>query len=237
MTEDVIFSSNIDVKLVRSLAEDHMVVSAARVSTLGEEVLDSDDDSHQGLINFLMKNRHGTPFEHNQLTFFIDAPIFVYREFHRHRIGWSYNEESGRYKELRGKFYIPPRVRNLVQTGKPGHYNFEPGTALQFGVMSTQQMKACRESYMAYQSQLREGVAKEVARMCLPVSTYSTMYATCNARSLMAFLSLRQKNEGATFPSSPMKEINIVADKMADEFARVMPLTYQAFLNNGFVAP
>lgn len=237
---DVEFCSEIDVHLVRAMASDATVSTAARVSTLGVETISDDvTQSKAGLINFLMKNRHGTPFEHNQFTFFIDSPIFVYREFHRHRIGWSYNEESGRYKELRGKFYIPSMSRNLVQTGKPGHYNFEPGSPGQHEIVMLEQQAACRTAYESYQTQLEVGIAKEVARMCLPVSIYSTMYATCNARSLMAFLSLRQRHNEreAKFPSSPMHEINMVADRMENAFKHAMPITHTAFVENGYVAP
>lgn len=239
--EDVIFTHEIDVQLIRAIANDDAVVTAARVSTLGSEVVDSSftSNSTEGLINFLMKNRHGTPFEHNQFTFFIDAPIFAFREFHRHRIGWSYNEESGRYKELRGKFYIPDRSRNLIQIGRPGHYHFEPGGDLQFEVVADSQMNACHVAYDAYRKQLEAGIAKEVARMCLPVSTYSSMYATCNARSLMAFLSLRQTHtaEEAMFPSTPMFEINLIANTMEMIFQQTMPITHAAFVENGYVAP
>ncbi|WP_204268146.1 FAD-dependent thymidylate synthase, partial [Escherichia coli] len=66
----------------------------------------------RGLINYLMRDRHGSPFEHNSMTFYVQAPIFVFREFMRHRIA-SYNEESGRYRELRPVFYVPARERNL----------------------------------------------------------------------------------------------------------------------------
>ena len=90
------FRSDVTVELVRSAAEDSDVVWSARVSTAGEKSLEAqseDPNASKGLINFLMKNRHGTPFEHNSMTFMISAPIFVFREFHRHRVGWSYNEE------------------------------------------------------------------------------------------------------------------------------------------------
>jgi thymidylate synthase (FAD) len=236
---EVEFSSEINVQLVRVLADDATVVSAARVSTQGEEILGyaTAPEANEGLIKFLMRNRHGTPFEHNQFTFFVEAPIFVFREFHRHRIGWSYNEESGRYKELRGKFYVPDEERNLTQSGKPGHYIFEPGTEEQHDVMRAVQKNSCQTAYYAYQMQLNRGVAKEVARMCLPVSTYSTMYATCNSRSLMSFLSLRQRHPMAKFPSSPMHEINVVADVMEESFAAFMPITHAAFVENGYVAP
>ena len=107
---------------------------AARVSTQGEKTLESAQDEEldaprsKGLINFLMRDRHGSPFEHNSMTFYVQAPIFVFREFMRHRIA-SYNEESGRYRELRPVFYVPGPDRNLVQIGKTGAYEFIPGTA------------------------------------------------------------------------------------------------------------
>lgn len=233
-------TNDIDVELISAMtaASDLSVVNAARVSTQGNHVLENKKES-EGLINFLMKNRHGTPFEHNTFTFFIQAPIFVFREFHRHRIGWSYNEESGRYKELEGKFYIPPRFRNLTQTGKPGAYEFLPGSDEQFLMVANTLAGAYLAAYNAYKHMLDNGIAKEVARMCLPVAVYSSMYATCNARSLMAFLSLRQKRTSsqATFPSTPMKEINIVADKMEEFFERAMPITHAAFKKNGYVSP
>ena len=97
-----VFRSEVDVELVKASADDSDVVWAARVSTAGEKSLlarDEDPQKSAGLIRFLMKNRHGSPFEHNSMTFLVSAPIFVFREFHRHRVGWSYNESSGRYRE------------------------------------------------------------------------------------------------------------------------------------------
>ena len=75
-----------------------------------------------------MRDRHGSPFEHNSMTFYVQAPIFVFREFMRHRIA-SYNEESGRYRELRPVFYVPGPERKLTQIGKPGAYEFVDGNA------------------------------------------------------------------------------------------------------------
>ena len=104
---DVIFRSYVTVELVRANASDQDVLFAARVSTQGEQSLEAatankdaeTDKRDRGLINYLMRDRHGSPFEHNSMTFYVQAPIFVFREFMRHRIA-SYNEESGRYKEL-----------------------------------------------------------------------------------------------------------------------------------------
>jgi len=240
VTQEAEFRSEMTVELVRSAAQDTDVVWSARVSTAGEksiEAVDEDPNASKGLINFLMKNRHGTPFEHNSMTFLVSAPIFVFREFHRHRIGWSYNEESGRYRELAPVFYVPSPERKLIQIGKPGHYEFIDGNVEQSEIVRAATISACKSSYAAYQHMLDAGVAREIARAVLPVATYSTMYATCNARSLMAFLSLRTKHEDSRFPSYPQREIEMVAEQMEDKFAELMPLTYAAFVANGRVSP
>jgi thymidylate synthase (FAD) len=235
-----LFRSDVTVEAIRSQASDADVVWAARVSTGGElslEALQQDPARSEGLIRYLMRFRHGTPFEHNSITFFIQAPIFVFREFMRHRIGWSYNEESARYRELAPTFYVPAPERPLVQVGKTGHYTFVEGTADQASLVHSETTAACTAAYAAYQRMLQAGVAREVARGVLPVATYSSMYATCNARSLMSFLSLRVHDENAKFPSYPQREIEMVAEQMEAEFARLMPITYKAFVESGRVSP
>ncbi|MFI6449237.1 FAD-dependent thymidylate synthase [Kitasatospora sp. NPDC050543] len=234
------FRSDVSVELVRSAAADSDVIWAARVSTAGEqslEALQQDPEKSKGLINFLMRDRHGTPFEHNSMTFFISAPIFVFREFHRHRSGWSYNEESGRYRELAPVFYVPGAERKLVQQGRPGRYEFVEGTPEQHKVVSAAMESSYRASYQAYLEMLEAGVAREVARAVLPVGLFSSMYATCNARSLMHFLSLRTKDERASVPSFPQREIEMVAEQMEAKWAELMPLTHAAFNAHGRVAP
>jgi thymidylate synthase (FAD) len=236
---DVEFRSDVTVELVRAAAQDADVLFAARVSTKGESSLDdvdADAQRSQGLINYLMRDRHGSPFEHNSMTFFVSAPIFVFREFMRHRIA-SYNEESGRYRELRPVFYVPGPERKLVQEGKPGAYEFVDGTPEQHQITVEQTKAACESAYAAYQAMLDAGVAREVARTVLPVGTYSSMYVTMNARSLMNFLSLRTKRPDAAFPSFPQREIEMVAEAMEDYWAELMPLTHEAFERNGRVAP
>jgi len=236
---DVEFRSDVTVELVRAAAQDADVLFAARVSTKGEQSLedvDSDAGRSQGLINYLMRDRHGSPFEHNSMTFFVSAPIFVFREFMRHRMA-SYNEESGRYRELRPVFYVPGPERKLVQQGKPGAYEFVDGDATQHEVVVAQTKAACEQAYAAYQAMLDAGIAREVARGVLPVATYSSMYVTMNARSLMNFLSLRTKRPDASFPSFPQREIEMVADRMEQYWADLMPLTHAAFETNGRVAP
>lgn len=237
---EVQFRDDVTVKLIHNVGGDESVVAAARVSTEGLESIDYLADGAKegkGLISFLMRNRHGTPFEHNSFTFLVSAPIFVFREFHRHRIGWSYNEESGRYKELEPVFYVPNDMRRLYQVGKTGEYTFVPAPA-EIGWWLQEDMKEdCVYLYEKYQRRLEKGIAKEVARMTLPVNIYSSMYATCNARSLMAFLSLRTGNEDATYPSKPQREIEMVAEKFEFRFKELMPLVAQAFDEHGRVCP
>lgn len=233
------FRSDVSATLVSAHASDANVVAAARVSTLGEAAEHTlrDGAAAEGLIRYLARFRHGTPFEHNQFQFLIEAPIFVMREFMRHRIGWSYNEESARYRELKPVFYLPAADRPLVQVGKTGHYQFVPGTPEQHDIVTEATKAACVEAYGQYRRMLDAGVAREVARGVLPVSTFSSMYATCNARSLMAFLSLRVHDNNAAYPSYPQREIEMVAEQMEAAFATTMPVTYSAFIDAGRVAP
>ncbi|MEU9013125.1 FAD-dependent thymidylate synthase [Streptomyces sp. NPDC048479] len=234
------FRSDVTVELVKHTAGDSDVLWAARVSTAGEQSLEElqrDPERSKGLINFLMRDRHGSPFEHNSMTFFISAPIFVFREFMRHRVGWSYNEESGRYRELQPVFYVPGADRKLVQEGRPGKYVFVEGTSEQQKIVTESMEDSYRRSYETYQEMLAAGVAREVARAVLPVGLFSSMYATCNARSLMHFLGLRTQHELAAVPSFPQREIEMVGEKMEAHWAKLMPLTYAAFNANGRVAP
>ncbi|MFE4552420.1 MULTISPECIES: FAD-dependent thymidylate synthase [unclassified Streptomyces] len=231
---------DVSVELVKHSAADSDVLFAARVSTVGEQSLDEldkDPERSKGLINYLMRDRHGSPFEHNSMTFFISAPIFVFREFMRHRVGWSYNEESGRYRELQPVFYVPDASRKLVQQGRPGKYVFVEGTEEQRDLVTGAMEESYLASYRTYQEMLAAGVAREVARAVLPVGLFSSMYATCNARSLMHFLGLRTQHELAKVPSFPQREIEMVGEKMEAEWAKLMPLTYAAFNANGRVAP
>ena len=243
---EIEFRSDVTVELVRSSAHDSDVLFAARVSTQGEQTLaesmqspesfDEDAKRDRGLINYLMRDRHGSPFEHNSMTFYVQAPIFVFREFMRHRIA-SYNEESARYRELNPVFYVPGPDRNLVQIGKPGAYDFVPGTPEQTALAVESTKRAVTVAYEEYERMLAAGIAREVARGVLPVATYSSMYVTMNARSLMNFLSLRTKREDTHFPSFPQREIEMVAEKMEDKWAALMPMTYASFNAAGRVAP
>ena len=125
----------------------------------------------------------------------------------------------------------------MVQVGKTGSYTFEDGTDEQYAVTVQMFRKSCEDAYENYINILDSGVAREVARVVLPVTIYSSAYVTMNARALMNFLSLRQNAEGQTFPSFPQREIEMVADKYELIFKELMPLTHKAFVENGRVAP
>jgi thymidylate synthase (FAD) len=233
------FRSDVTVELVKSSASDADVVFAARVSTQGERSLgsvDADASEAAGLIRFLMRERHGSPFEHSVMTFYVSAPIFVWREHMRHRMA-SYNEESGRYRVLEPVFYNPGPERNLVQVGKPGAYEFVPGTPEQQSLVDESVRRATTQAYSEYQGMLDAGVAREVARVVLPVSIYSSAYVTMNARALMNFLSLRRHADDSHFPSYPQREIEMVAERYEALWADLMPLTQAAFVATGRVAP
>lgn len=230
---DIQFTSEMTVKLVRSMASDDMVVQAAQVSAKGEN---NPETVPRRLIEALLKGRHGSPFEHTAFTFFVEAPLFVFREWQRHRIS-SFNEMSGRYTELKPKFYIPNAHRKMVNVGtkmKPQFvHDFDQAGDVFRRALEFQSLA----SWTEYQDSLESGIANEVARMVLPLNIYSQMYWTVNARSLMNFLSLRVESDDSTFRSYPQREIEDCAEKIEMLFREQMPMTWTVFVNNGRVAP
>ena len=164
---------------------------------------------------------NSVPVEHSVFTFRIEAPIFVTRQILKHRIS-SISETSGRYRELPGEFYIPSEARPLAQTGKTGAYNMVHLGEHEETRLAVEMVRASQRAWASYEHMLRNGAAKEVARMVLPVNLYSSMYLTMNARSLMNFLSLRNEHH-AQF------EIREVAKQMEDFFAEKMPLTFKSW--------
>ena len=216
------------VRLDAALADDLRVVNSARVSfNTRHETMEQGDDK---LINYLMKHKHGTPFEHNSICFHVKAPIFVFREWHRHRIGVSINEWSARYSQMKSEFYVP-EIKNIrQQIGKPGNYTYISAPENESKEFINQLTKSCITAFETYERAIENGIAKEQARLMLPVNTYSEMYWTCNARSLMAFLSLRNTDQAQW-------EIKQFAVAMEDIFATLMPITHASFINNGRIAP
>lgn len=237
MTEIQLLSDT-TVKLIRHMGDDDTVIQAAQVSVTGENEADLTEKRKVGLINYLLREKHGSPFEHNAFTFYVKAPIFVFREFQRHRIGFSYNEMSGRYTKLLPEFYIPSEERPLVNIGSSARPEFAPGDGSQLMAIDSVLKTSYQEAWDHYEHLLGIGIANEVARAVLPVGVYSQMYVTMNARSLMSFLTLRTKDDRASHLSRPQYEIDVLtARKIEEEFARIFPITYAAFNEYGRTAP
>lgn len=209
-----------------ALADDLAVVNGARVSFNQES--QEMDERGAGLIRFLMREKHGSPFEHGYFRFLVKAPLFVVREHHRHRAGHSYNEWSGRYSKMEPEFYVPDFVR--TQVGKPGAYSFEPVDEQTRDAARAEIETNALRAFQSYERLLERGVAKEVARAVLPLSTYTKYYWSCNPRSLMHFCSLRN-HEAAQF------EIRQYAAAAETFLEQLMPITHAAFVANDRTAP
>ena len=214
-------------RLDGALADDLSVVNGARVSFARRKT--EMDDADAGLIRFLMRDRHGTPFEHNAFRFHVRCPIFVAREWFRHRVG-SFNEFSMRYARATDDFYVPEPDDVRSQVGKPGAYSFEP-VSDELAETTREELRAVYEqAYAAYERLVEQGVARELARAALPVGAYTEFFWTVNARSLMNFVSLRAAE-------SAQREIRRYADAVERFFEERMPITYEAFVAGGRVAP
>jgi thymidylate synthase (FAD) len=215
------------VRLDEAMADDLSVVNGARVSFARHK--DEMDASDEGLIRFLMRDRHGSPFEHNAFRFHIRCPIFVAREWFRHRIG-SFNEFSLRYAKATDDFYVPDADDVRSQVGKPGAYSFEPVSS-ELAEETREELKAVYDhAYETYTRLVERGVARELARSVLPVGAYTQFYWTVNARALMNFISLRN-SEFAQL------EIRRYAEAVEGFFAQKMPVTHAAFVANNRTAP
>src|ERR687888_1457676 len=215
------------VRLDDCMADDLSVVNGARVSFARRK--EEMDESDQGLIRFLMRERHGTPFEHNSFRFHIRAPIFVVREWMRHRVG-SFNEFSLRYAKATDDFYVPEAEDVRSQVGKPGAYSFE-AVSDEVAEETLEKLRAVYgHAYATYQELVELGVARELARCALPVGAYTEFYWTVNARSLMNFVSLRNAE-------TAQREIRRYAEACERFLEQLMPVTHEAFVANGRVAP
>lgn len=233
MTE-VQFRSDVTVELVDFMGTEDNIVRAARVSTKGAESMA--ESKNKGLIKYLYREAHGVPFESCTLQFYFEVPIFVSRQIVKHRLS-SINEESGRYKELQPVFYVPDEERLLRQVGKTGDYKFEQGDPSQLEGVKWVLENTAKNSWENYETLLGMGIAKEVARMHLPLSTYSSMYFTANLRSVLNFLSLRKDwGEDAVHASKAQHEIALVTDKMAEIVKDKYPTVWDCFVKSGYQA-
>lgn len=227
MVEQIEVHDHGHVRLDGALADDLSVVNSARVSFANRtEVMRASD---VGVLKFLMRERHGTPFEHNAFRFNVRCPIFVAREWFRHRIG-SFNEESLRYSRARLDFYVPEISDVRIQVGKPGAYTFEPMPLAEAEAFIEDLCNHYERSGELYTKHIDNGVAKELARLFLPVGIYTEFYWTLNARSLMNFVSLRSSEHA----QKEIRDYSIAVEKL---FATQMPITYEAFVENNRTAP
>ncbi|HEX2505911.1 MAG TPA: FAD-dependent thymidylate synthase [Gaiellaceae bacterium] len=215
------------VRLDDAMATDLSVVNAARVSFARRK--EEMDESDEGLVRFLMRDRHGTPFEHNSFRFHIRAPIFVTREWMRHRVG-SFNEFSMRYAKATDDFYVPEAEDVRSQVGKPGAYSFEPVDAELAETAREALRDVYEQAYGTYERLVEAGVARELARSVIPVGAYTEFFWTVNARALMNFVSLRAAD-------TAQREIRRYAQACERFLAELMPVTYDAFVQSGRVAP
>jgi thymidylate synthase (FAD) len=240
---DVEFTSDITVSRVQVMGGDHMVVAAAKVSTSANEACGfankESEASNFGLINYLMKHRHGTPFEHGAMTVFVHAPVSVWWEWVRHRIGHSFNLESGRYSVLKPVFWIPMCTRPMIPG--PGHKSARPqfveADRKLHGRVVRIMKRTAKVQWLAYKLLLSLGIANEVARHVLGFSVYYSGWVTVNPRSLMAFISLRTHNPEASYVSYPAAEIQEAAIQAEKLLELGWPLVHRAFVKNGRVSP
>jgi thymidylate synthase (FAD) len=224
------------------MGSDDSIVRSARVSVAGADQpskssVEEQEKADRGLINYLMREKHGTPFEQNSMTFYVKAPIFVFREFHRHRVGFSYNEMSGRYMKLKPEFWVPGHDRPLVNIGTSAKPEMAPGSIEQWEITVNLLTEGYEDAWKRYEHMLSLGVANEVSRAILPVGIYSQMYVTMNLRSAFSFLSLRTHDREARHVSRPQREIEDVAREIEKHVAQLFPIAYKCYNDHGRVAP
>lgn len=227
--------SDIQVEFIDSMGDDARVAQAAWIST-GPDEREKEEGRVPGLINYLTGHRHGTPFEHTAMTIRAEAPIMVYREWHRHRIQ-SYNEQSGRYTEFLPQFYVPAPERPLINVGSSARPKMAPAEEHIQNDFRREITASYQQSWDTYQRALQGGIANEMSRLVLPVATYSAMYATANLRAWLHFISLRTSEANAHWQGHPQWEIVQAAKEIEILLEERWPLTLEAFNRHGRVAP
>jgi len=209
------------VRLVESMGNDLSIVRSARVSYDADWRAGEDEGKDEKLIRYLMKNQHTSPFEAVTFTFEVKAPIFVFRQWHRHRM-WSYNELSARYAELDEGFYIPSS-EIIGKQSKDSKQARDIGEADEADTIHIAMIKhACENAHGVYKRLLAGGVPRELARSVLPVAAYSRMFASVDLHNLMHFLKLRLNNYA-------QYEIRVYAEAMLELAATVCPVAIAAF--------
>lgn len=216
---EVTFREDMGVELVQYMGDDEMVARAARVST-GKDQLEQ--GKIKGLIGYLMREGHSSPFEHTSVTVRVEVPLFVHRQIMTHRT-LSKNSESGRYTEFKPVFYTPSTARPLVNLGSGAHPDLAHDSRF-YDEVETAHENVAWKAWYEYESLVSSGVATEVARNILPVSVYTSAYLTGNLLGWFNFLRLRAGYEG-----HPQYEIVEVAKKVEAIISDLYPLSYRAW--------
>jgi len=222
---DVLGDGISSVELIQVMGSDEMIAAAARVSYAKDtspmpvNPLSERGQSNAKLIRYMIDHEHGSPFEHTLITFRVTAPLFVVQEMLRHRIGVSFNQQSGRFTEFKPEFYTPKVFRQQATKNKQS----SEGEVKYAGLTRNVYQMANLAAYESYQSLLRLGVCREQARGVLPHCTYTSLYITFNVRSLMHFLDLRLSPDAQW-------EIMQYAREFARHFEQFFPLTHRAWM-------
>jgi thymidylate synthase (FAD) len=236
------------VQLIQSVGDDAGIVNAARVSfgkiteyeIVTEWVNEKDKDGNptrdytekviskslkdadRNLLRYLLVHGHDSPFEHNSLTFLVKAPIFIARQWFRHRVGVSYNEISGRYVEVKEEFYTPVSFRKQSVSNRQASVEADD---LNNRAITNLYDDALKIAYKAYLSLLKDGVCREQARGLLPQCTYTEFYFTCNLRSLLHFIKLRDSEHAQWEIQRYAKAMKTLASEIFPETFEVLEQT------------
>lgn len=223
------------VELIQVSGTDVDIARAAWISTSTDE-REKDETRIRGLLNYLMQHRHGTPFEHAWATIRVEAELFTFYEWHRHR-HFSFNEESGRYTKAGPVFWQPGPERPLVNVGTSARPKMAPASEAQYQDGLAVQFEAYQHAWDAYERLLEIGWAKEAARSVLPTGIKKSMYASINLRGWLHFLSLRTNEEWSTYQGHPQYEIEQASKQIEDLLSAQFPLVFELWNDHGRVAP
>lgn len=210
-----------ELELTDSMGSDLSVVRAARISN-GAAAPEWREDKDDRLINFLAAHKHTSPFEHVTFTFYVKAPIFVLREWMRHRT-LSYNERSARYKPLEPDFWFPAAARITDPDNKQGSIATESSEKMEF--VRSRMAYAYQTAWQSYETLLGGGIAREMARSVLPVGIYSEMYVTGNLLNWVRFAALRTSKEAQL-------EIREYASAISDILSEKCPISFPALMRS-----
>ena len=204
------------VQLIDVMGNDKRIVDAARVST-GRSTRSKEKDAN--LIDYLMRNEHTSPFEQVEFAFRIKIPIFVARQWVRHRTA-SLNEVSGRYTQLSNEFYVPEILRSQSKTNKQSSSEEFKNDKIINDIKKTQ-----KETYDFYETMLNIDVSRELARINLPLSLYTEMMWKIDLHNLFHFLKLRTDKHA-------QEEIREYANTIEKIIKPIVPMAYESYLNH-----